>query len=84
MHLGSNKTRTEKFSSPLPQYLSDRFGWEEMAQGFATRYNALPPEERAKTGIFCGNYGEASAVNVFGIEVGITALSLDQWHQNHF
>jgi hypothetical protein len=81
-HLGANKTRTEKFSSPLPQYLSDRFGWEEMAQGFAARYNALPPEERAKTGIFCGNYGEASAVNVFGPKYGLpVAIS---GHQNYF
>jgi Dolichyl-phosphate-mannose-protein mannosyltransferase len=81
-HFGANKTRTEKFSSPLPQYLSDRFGWEEMAQGFAARYNALPPEERAKTGIFCGNYGEASAVNVLGAKYGLpVAIS---GHQNYF
>lgn len=81
-HFGANKTRTEKFSSPLPQYLSDRFGWEEMAQGFAARYNALPPEERAKTGIFCGNYGEASAVNMFGSKYGLpVAIS---GHQNYF
>ena len=82
-HFGAdNKTRTEKFSSPLPQYLSDRFGWEEMAQGFAARYNALPPEERAKTGIFCGNYGEASAVNIFRPKLGLpVAIS---GHQNYF
>ena len=81
-HFGANKTRTEKFSSPLPQFLSDRFGWEEMAQGFAARYNALPPEERAETGIFCGNYGEASAVNVFAAKYGLpVAIS---GHQNYF
>jgi len=81
-HFGANKTRTEKFSSPLPQFLSDRFGWEELAQGFAARYNALPAEERAKTGIFCGNYGEASAVNVFGPKYGLpVAIS---GHQNYF
>jgi hypothetical protein len=81
-HFGANKTRTEKFTSPLPQDLSDRFGWEEMVQGFAARYNALPPEERAKTGIFCGNYGEASAVNVLGPKYGLpVAIS---GHQNYF
>jgi Dolichyl-phosphate-mannose-protein mannosyltransferase len=81
-HVGANVTRSEKYSSPLPQFLSDRFGWEEMAQGFAARYNALPPEERAKTGIFCGNYGEASAVNVFGPKLGLpVAIS---GHQNYF
>ena len=81
-HFGANATRTEKFSSPLPQFLSDRFGWEEMTKGFADRYNALPPEERAKTGIFCGNYGEASAVNVLGPKYGLpVAIS---GHQNYF
>jgi len=81
-YFGANKTPSEKFSSPLPQYLSDRFGWDEMAQGFAERYNALPPEERAKTGIFCGNYGEASAVNMLGKKYGLpTAIS---GHQNYF
>jgi hypothetical protein len=81
-HFGANKTRSEKFSSPLPQYLSDRFGWEEMVEGFSSRYNALPPEERAVTGIFCSNYGEASAVNVLGPKYGLpVAIS---GHQNYF
>ena len=82
-HFGvNNKSRSEKFTSPLPQYLSDRFGWEEMTQGFATRYNALPADVRAKTAIFCGNYGEASAVNILGPKYGLpTAIS---GHQNYF
>jgi 8-oxo-dGTP pyrophosphatase MutT (NUDIX family) len=53
-----------------------------MTQGFAARYNALPPDELAKTGIFCGNYGEASAVNVLGTKYGLpVAIS---GHQNYF
>ncbi|MGD0831713.1 MAG: glycosyltransferase family 39 protein [Terracidiphilus sp.] len=79
---GANKVQSEKFTSPLPQYLSDRFGWPEMVEGFAARYNALPPEERAHTAIFCGNYGEASAVNILGPKYGLpTAIS---GHQNYF
>ncbi len=77
-----DKSKSEKFSSPLPQILSDRFGWPQMVQGFAARYNALPPDIRAKTAIFCGNYGEASAVNVLGPAYGLpTAIS---GHQNYF
>ncbi len=80
--LGANNVKSEKFTSPLPQYLSDRFGWPEMVAGFAARYNALPPEERVHTGIFCGNYGEASAVNILGPKYGLpTAIS---GHQNYF
>jgi hypothetical protein len=77
-----DKARSEKFTSPLPEILSDRFGWPQMVQGFAARYNALPAEERAQTGIFCGNYGEASAVNILGPAYGLpTAIS---GHQNYF
>jgi hypothetical protein len=79
---GANKVKSEKFTSPLPQYLSDRFGWPQMVEGFAARYNALPPDVRAHTAIFCGNYGEASAVNVLGPKYGLpTAIS---GHQNYF
>jgi hypothetical protein len=79
---GANKVKQEKFSSPLPQIFSDRFGWPQMVEGFAVRYNALPPDMRARTAIFCGNYGEASAVNVLGAKYGLpTAIS---GHQNYF
>jgi hypothetical protein len=81
-HFGANKVNSEKFTSPLPQYLSDRFGWPQMVEGFAARYNALPADVRAHTAIFCGNYGEASAVNILGPKYGLpTAIS---GHQNYF
>jgi hypothetical protein len=77
-----NSARSEKFTSPLPQVLSDRFGWPQMVEGFAARYNALPPDVRAHTAIFCANYGEASAVNILGPKYGLpTAIS---GHQNYF
>ena len=77
-----NSTRFEKFTSPLPEILSDRFGWPQMVQGFADRYNDLPPDVRARTAIFCANYGEASAVNILGPRYGLPpAIS---GHQNYF
>jgi len=82
LRLGVQIPKSEKFSSPLPQILSDRFGWPQMVEGFATRYNALPPDVRGHTAIFCGNYGEASAVNILGPKYGLpTAIS---GHQNYF
>jgi hypothetical protein len=81
-HVGVKAVKQEKFTSPLPQFLSDRFGWPEMVAGFAARYNTLPPDVRARTTIFCGNYGEASAVNILGAPYGLpTAIS---GHQNYF
>jgi hypothetical protein len=80
--LGMKIPKSEKFTSPLPQFLSDRFGWPQMVEGFAARYNALPPDVRAHTAIFCGNYGEASAVNILGPRYGLpTAIS---GHQNYY
>ncbi|HEX3985627.1 MAG TPA: glycosyltransferase family 39 protein [Acidobacteriaceae bacterium] len=55
----------------LPQFYADRFGWHEMVEKVAQVYNALPPRERAVTGIFGGNYGEASAINLFGPKYGL-------------
>ncbi|MFP5226079.1 MAG: glycosyltransferase family 39 protein [Acidobacteriota bacterium] len=55
----------------LPQFYADRFGWQEMVEKVARIYNSLPPQERAVTGIYAGNYGEASAINLFGPKYGL-------------
>ena len=66
----------------LPQPIGDQFGWPEMARDVAAIYRALPPEERARTGILAGNYGEAGAINLFGPALGLPhAYSR---HQNHW
>ncbi|MBT9329664.1 ArnT family glycosyltransferase [Paracidobacterium acidisoli] len=66
----------------LPQFYADRFGWHEMVEKVAAIYNALPPDQRAVTGIFTGNYGEASAINLYGPKYGLpVAIS---GHQNYW
>jgi hypothetical protein len=81
--LGIARSKTEvKHEGPLPQHLSDQFGWPELVAEVARIYHALPPEERAKAAILTGNYGEAGAVNHFGPRYGLpTAIS---GHQTHF
>ena len=81
--LGVTSQRAEKHhDGPLPQVYGDQFGWEEMTQEVARGYHALPPEERARTGIRASNYGEAGAINLFGPKYGLPpAISA---HQNHF
>jgi hypothetical protein len=75
-------SEAERAASPLPSFLSYRFGWPELVQGFAVRYRSLPPDIRARTAIFCGNYADASAVNLLGPRYGLpTAIS---GHQNYF
>jgi hypothetical protein len=68
--------------SLLMQPIADQFSWPELVQQVAAIYNSLPPDERAETGIWAGNYGEAGAINLFGPQYGLpTAYSR---HQNHW
>ncbi|HUY81204.1 MAG TPA: glycosyltransferase family 39 protein [Acidobacteriaceae bacterium] len=69
-------------ATALPQFYADRFGWHQMVQKFAGIYNALPPDQRNIAGIYVGNYGEASAINLFGARYGLpVAIS---GHQNYW
>lgn len=71
-----------RHESLLMQPIADQFGWPELVEQVAGIYNSLPPEERAETGIWAGNYGEAGAINLFGPKYGLpTAYSR---HQNHW
>jgi hypothetical protein len=81
--LGIKTTRTEAaHSGLLPQHFGDEFGWQEMVQAVASVYNSMPPNQRAKTGILAGNYGEAGAIDFFGPRYGLpNAISA---HQNYY
>ena len=81
--LGLKMTRTETHhGGPLPQHFGDEFGWPEMVAAVANVYNAMPAEERAKTGILAGNYGEAGAIDFFGPSLGLPkSISA---HQNYY
>ena len=67
---------------PLPQFFTDRFGWEDLARQVAAIYNALPAEERAKTGVLASNYGQAAAVDVLGAKYGLPQSI--SGHQNYW
>ena len=68
--------------SLLPQPVADQFGWPEMVSEVANIYNSLPADERAQTGIWAGNYGEAGAINLFGPKLGLPRAY--SRHQNHW
>jgi hypothetical protein len=74
---------TENFREvALPQFLADMTSWPSFVEQVAAAYNRLPPEVRAGTGIFCSNYGEASALDVYGAVYGLPpAIS---GHQNYW
>lgn len=81
LHVKPSKTEVHH-DGPLPQFLGDQFGWPELASEVGAFYNSLPADERARTAILTGNYGEAGAIDMFGPQYGLpTALS---GHQNHY
>jgi hypothetical protein len=55
----------------LPQLMADMMGWKELETAVAGIWRALPPEERARTTIITGNYGEAGAINLYGPDDGL-------------
>ena len=72
LHLRSRMTQTEKYAaSDFPQFYADRFGWQELTDEVTRIYNALPAAQRARAGISCSNYGEASAINFLGAGRGL-------------
>jgi 4-amino-4-deoxy-L-arabinose transferase-like glycosyltransferase len=66
----------------LPQHFADMHGWEEMVAEVARVYRSLPPEERAKAGIYGQNYGEAGAVDLLGKKYDLPKASTG--HNNYF
>ena len=46
----------------LPQYFSDRFGWEELARMVSESYLNLPQDERSRAIVLGENYGHAGAL----------------------
>ncbi len=58
--------RGEGKRAELPQWLADRFGWEELVAQVTEIYEALPPEERARAVIAAPSYGHAGAFELLG------------------
>jgi 4-amino-4-deoxy-L-arabinose transferase-like glycosyltransferase len=56
--------------------LREELGWPDLVQTVAEVYAAVPEDQRARTGILAGNYGEAGAINLYGPSYGLpTAIS---------
>ncbi len=76
------KTEQSFVGAALPQYYADEFPWLGMVDAVARVFRSLPPDEQARTAIFCNNYGQAAAIDFFGPKYGLPkAIS---GHQNYF
>ncbi len=78
---GLNKTGSFKWEDqqmhPLPQDFADMMGWKEMALKAGTVYNSIPPDERAKTFVYCRGYFSAGALNYYRKEAGLPEVYSD-------
>ena len=82
LHFVPHDSEVQKDKPLLPQFFADRFGWQELAEKVGRIYNALPPQERAITGVFGQNYGDAGAIDILGRKYGLPhAIS---GHQNYW
>jgi len=70
--VGFGQVRLEnRATNAMPQMFADRFGWPEMVETVARVYASLPPELRAKTGIFGNDFGQAGAIDFYGPRYGL-------------
>jgi hypothetical protein len=81
LHLAPPRIETNKLG-PLPQFYADMFGWEDMTAEVARIYNSLPPDVRPRTAIFCSNYGQAGAIDLFGEKYNLPKAISN--HQTYF
>jgi hypothetical protein len=51
--------------------LREEIGWQELVENVARIRDSLSPKDRARVKIFCGNYGEAGAINLYGARHGL-------------
>jgi hypothetical protein len=66
----------------LSQYYASMFGWENLVKEVARVYQSLPPEDRAKCGIFCMDYHQAGAIDFLGKKYGLPDAS--SGHNNYY
>jgi len=67
----------------LPQHYADMFGWDEIVSTVARVYQALPPDDQARAGVFALNYGDAGAVDLLGPRYGLPMHAMSR-HNNYF
>lgn len=60
-----------RFASEVHGNFVEQIGWPELAETVAGIYRALPVDDRPRTGILAGNYGEAGAINLYGPAHGL-------------
>lgn len=75
-----------RITSRIHDQFREEIGWPDLAQAVAAVYGSLSAQEREKTGILTGNYGEGGALNLYGPALGLPhAMSLTNsfWYRGY-
>jgi hypothetical protein len=60
-----------KTTAKLQQNYVEEIGWTDLVQNVARVCESIPADERVRTGIMVGNYGEAGAIDLLGPKYGL-------------
>lgn len=69
--LGATVQAERGKTSPLPQLIADRTGWESFVDDVERVYRSLPPEDQARVVFYAPSYGQAGALELFGPARGL-------------
>lgn len=69
--LGMQTSAERGKTSPIPQLLADRTGWEPFVEQVAAVYRSLPLDEQRRALIYGPSYGQAGAIDVLGRTEGL-------------
>ncbi|HVA37912.1 MAG TPA: glycosyltransferase family 39 protein [Candidatus Dormibacteraeota bacterium] len=58
----------------MQPFYAEEFGWDGLARRVAEVYHALPPDVRARTGLFADTYADAGALAFYGPRYGLPAV----------
>jgi hypothetical protein len=81
--LGLNLAAERGKTSPIPQLLADRTGWESFVDDVARVYARLSPADRSNALIYGPAYGQAGSLELFGPSRGLPPVIGAQntyWH----
>jgi len=71
-------------SSPIPQLLADRTGWEDFVAQVARIHASLPPDEARHALIYAPSYGQAGAIDLLGSSYGLPRAIASQNSYYHW
>ncbi len=69
-HLRFHVDKNAENSIPI-QFYADMTGWPELTKTVASIYQSLPPEDKKDAAIYAHNFGEASALTLYGPQYGL-------------